>query len=330
MTRRFTFLVHPLVRPARWCGAVRSGSTGVVFGRRGVQIPYDVGLYARVGFGDVEGWIMGVPLLPDELLADQSRALDAMERAVQLAAPVRAVGLGSVLSVVAGRGEALSERCGLPVTTGNAATAWAATSLTRRVARERGIGRVAVVGGKGAVGRVVASLLRDELDVFVDPEDLRAFPLVVGANTTGAFLPPDALSPTAILVDVSLPRTLSGPPPPRMTVLAGELVALPPGWRRDGWGWIFHVLAGYGVGGVYACLLEPLILAQLGRTEPFAQGRRVEVEAVREFGRAAEAAGFRPVARRLAGAALRLGGASGRVLGQSPRQVTDGPGVPRG
>lgn len=315
--RRFTFLVHPLVRPARWCGAVRTGASGVVFGTRGVRVPDDVGLYCKVGFEDVEGWIMGVPLLPDELLADQGRALDAMERAVQLAAPVRTVGLGSVLAVVAGRGEALQERCGLPVGTGNAATAWAAAAITRQVAREKGVGKVALVGGKGAMGRALATVLREDLDVVVDPQDLKAYPLVVGASSTGAVLAPDALGPSTVLVDVSLPRTLSGPPRADTTVLAGELVALPPGWRRDGWGTIFHVLAGYGLRGVYACLLEPLIAARLGRTEPFAQGRRVEAEAVKEFGRAAEAAGFRPALRRLGGAAVRIGGASGR-----PAQLT--------
>jgi predicted amino acid dehydrogenase len=257
----------------------------------------DVAEYCRVGFEDVEGVVVGVPLLPDELLADQGRALAWMERAVQVAAPVGHVGLGSVLAVVAGRGVALSEACGLPVTTGNAATAWAASTVTLRVANGR---PVAVLGGRGAVGRAIADVLvADGLSVAVDPVDVGAYEVVVGAHTTGGVLAPSALHPRATLIDVALPPTLSGPPPPGVQVLAGESIALPKGWRRNGWGYLFHLLAGYGLRGVYACLLEPLLAARTGRSGPFAQGRRVDVASVRALGTAAAEAGFEPRIRRL-------------------------------
>lgn len=299
--KRFTFLVHPLVPIARRAGAVRTLKTGLILTGRPARIPEDVGEYARVGFGDVEGVVMGVPLLPDELLADQERALVAMERAVQLAAPVGQVGLGSVLAVVAGRGQALQEACGLPVTTGNVATTWAALDITRRVGRERGLGEVAVLGGRGAVGRALADLLKADFDVVVDPPDLAAHPFVVGAHTSGQFLDPGVLAPGAVLVDVSLPRTLSGPPRPDCTAYAGESVTLPPGWRRDVWGHLFHLLAGYGPRSVYACLLEPLVGASLGRREPFAQGRRIDPAAIRAFGAEVERMGFRPELKPLPG-----------------------------
>lgn len=290
--KRFTFLVHPLVPLARHLSGVPTARTHLVFGTAPARIPEDVATYCRVGFEGVEGVIVGVPLLPDQLLSDQSRALVGMERAVQEAAPVGFVGLGSVLSAVAGRGRPLQDACGLPVTTGNAATAWAAVHIARSAA---GTGRrVAVLGGNGAVGRVIAELLRPDFDVGVDPQDLREWPLIVGAHSSGGGVDPARLAHGTTLVDVALPRTLSGPAPHGVTVLAGESVALPPGWRRDGWGWLFHLVAGYGLRSVYACLLEPLIALRIGRSEPFAQGRRVEVEAVREFGAAAEAAGFRP------------------------------------
>ncbi|MDP2317574.1 MAG: hypothetical protein Q8P41_32110 [Pseudomonadota bacterium] len=291
----FVFLVHPLVPAARRLAALRTGRLRMLAtGRPTID---DVAVYCRVGFGDVEGVVMGVPLLPDELLADQARALAWMERGVQIAAPVGHVGLGSVLAVVAGRGTALAEACGLPVTTGNAATAWAATAITGRVAAGRPI---AVLGGRGAVGRAVADVLAaDGHQVAVDPIDVSRYEVVVGAHTTGGVLAPSALHPRATLVDVALPPTLSGPPPEGVTVLAGESIALPRDWRRDGWGHFFHIVAGYGWGGVYACLLEPLIAARLGRSTPFAQGRRLDVAAVRAFGAAAEAAGFHPRIRRL-------------------------------
>ena len=294
---RFVFLVHPLVPAARRLAALRTFRPRLLL--TGKPTIDDVAVLCRVGFGDVEGAVVGVPLLPSELLADQERALAWMERGVQIAAPIGQVGLGSVLAVVAGRGAALGEACGLPVTTGNAATAWAACSVVRRVAGERPI---AVLGGRGAVGRAVAELLTEEgHSVVLDPPEVGAFEVVVGAHTTGGVLAPEALHPRATLIDVALPPTLSAPPPPGVTVLAGESVALPRGWRRDAWGHVFHLVAGYGWRSVYACLPEPLISARIGRSAPFAQGRRLDVQAVRAFGAAAEEAGFVPEIRRMHG-----------------------------
>jgi predicted amino acid dehydrogenase len=253
----------------------------------------DVAEIARVGLGDVEGVVVGVPMLPDQLLADQALALRMMERAVQIAAPVQFVGLGSVLAAVAGRGAALQEACGIPVTTGNAATAWTAAEVVKRVAAGR---PVAVLGGRGAVGKAIADQLPGAV---LDPDDVRAFPVVVGASTTGGVLAPDALAPGATLVDVALPPTLTGPPADGVTVLAGESLSLPPGWRRDAWGHVFHLVAGYGWRSVYACLIEPLLALRVDRRAPFAQGRRVRAEDVRAFGDAAMAAGFAPELRPL-------------------------------
>lgn len=299
MTRRFAFLVHPLVPWARRLAGVRTLKPRLALGLDDGTALDDVAELARVGFGDVEGVIIGVPLLPAQLLADQALALRAMERAVQIAAPVQFVGLGSVLAAVAGRGAPLQEACGIPVTTGNAATAWCAAEVTRRVARGRPVG---VLGGRGAVGRAIAELLVEEgLEVVLDPQDVRAFPVLVGAHTTGGVLDPARLAPNATLVDVALPPTLSGPPPPGVTVYAGESLALPKGWRRDVWGHVFHVAAGYGWRHVYACLLEPLVALHEGRTTPFAQGRRVHLADVRAFGRAMKALGFAPELRRVRG-----------------------------
>ncbi len=292
MKRRFAFLVHPLVPSARRLQGLRTGRPGLAVGRDDGTRLDDISVLARVGLDDVEGVVMGVPLLPDQLLGDQALALRAMVRAAQLAAPVQFIGLGSVLAAVAGRGAALEEACGIPVTTGSAATAWTACEVVRKVADGR---PVAVLGGRGAVGRAIAERLeRGGLRVGIDPDDVAAWPVVVGASTTGGVLAPAALGPGAILVDVALPPTLTGPPPPGVRVYAGESLRLPAGWRRDGWGHLFHVVAGYGWGSVYACLIEPMLALRTGRARPFAQGRRVRAEDVDAFGEAAIAAGFTP------------------------------------
>lgn len=297
--KRFAFLVHPLIPLALRLSGVPTLRPGLLLGTRAPRIPDDVEIYCRLGLDDVEGVVVGIPMLPAELLADQALALRAMERAAQIASPARVIGLGSVLAVVAGRGQALQEACGLPVTTGNVATTWAALHITRAAAKLHGAHRITVLGGRGAVGRAMAELLRADFDVTVDPPTLDGARFIVGANTSGTFLDPSAIARDAVIVDVSLPRTLSGRPRPDTVVYAGESVALPPTWRRDGWGYLFHIVAGYGVDSVYACLLEPLIAARLGRSEPFAQGRRIDVSAVRAFGAAAEAAGFRPELKRI-------------------------------
>ncbi len=299
MAKRFAFLVHPLVPAARRLAGLRTARVALAAGSPGCLD--DVSVLARLGFEDIEGVIMGVPLLPDEVLADQSRALAFMERAVQLAAPVQFIGLGSVLAVVAGRGEALQDSTGVPVTTGNAATAWSASEVVLRVLQEERVPRdqvVAILGGRGSVGRAIGERLRAKgVEIAYDPEDVGAHRVIVGASTTGGVLAPEALRPGCTLVDVALPPTLTGPAPARVRVLAGESLSLPPAWRRDGWGHLFHVVAGYGHASVYACLVEPLLALRTGRAAAFAQGRRVRAEDVEAFGAAATAAGFVPELR---------------------------------
>ncbi len=277
--------------------AVRTFRPAVALGVRRADALGDVAVLTRLSFAGIDGLVIGVPMLPAELLADQALALSAMERAVQEAAPVEFVGLGSVLSVVAGRGTALQQACGLPVTTGNAATAWAATGVVKQLAARRPeLRRIAVLGGRGTVGRAVATLLDEDLrrvEIVVDPQDVRTCDMVVGAHTTGGTLSPSAY-PEGVLVDVALPPTFSGAALPGCAVYAGESVRLPAGWRRDGWGGLFHLVAGYGWNSVYACLLEPLVALAVGRATPWAQGKRLEARDVRAFGEAAEKLGLRP------------------------------------
>ena len=120
--------------------------------------------------GVAEGAVVGVPMTPEDLLVDQDRAVDRMARAVALAGPVQAVGLGSLCAVVAGRGEALADRLDVPVTNGGAATAWALLDNVRSLlARVGGQRPVAVVGARGPVGKaVVECLIADGFQVRVD------------------------------------------------------------------------------------------------------------------------------------------------------------------
>ena len=64
--------------------------------------------------------------------------------------------------------------------------------------------------------------------------------------------------------------------------------------RRGGWGGLYHLLAGYGPSQVFACLIEPLVLALSKREAPYSIGRTLDPAAVQAFGVAAQAAGFVP------------------------------------
>ncbi|MEC7946530.1 MAG: hypothetical protein VX265_03120, partial [Myxococcota bacterium] len=45
---------------------------------------------------------------------------------------------------------------------------------------------------------------------------------------------------------------------------------------------------------VYACLIEPLVMAAQGRREPYSLGRQLDPDDVVRFGEAASAYGFAP------------------------------------
>jgi len=118
--------------------------------------------------------------------------------------------------------------------------------------------------------------------------------VIVGAGPTGGTVPASAIAPGAVVVDVAIPGTLVGPPGPSVHVLAGEALDYPSHWRKGFWGWLYHVLSGYGPSQVFACLIEPLVLAVEGRTEPYSIGRRLDPKDVNAFGTAARQLGFSP------------------------------------
>lgn len=309
---RFAFIVHALAPLQRRIMGVRALQAGLALGAEDGTAFHRVSRLCTLRLdGVAEGVVIGLALDPEQLLVDQERALRRLHRAVNLAGDVEAVGLGSLCAVVAGRGEGLAARVTVPVTTGAAATAWALHRNVRRILEVRGEDRVALVGVRGPVGGAVARLLAEEgVTVHVDAtrraaragltgfesaeEAVRDVPVVVGAGPTGASLDPAALAREAVVVDVAIPDTVRPPLPEGVTVYAGEAVKPPPGWHGGFWGRLYQVFAGYGPTQVFACLIEPLVLAVEGRGRPYALGRRLRPEVVREFGRGAEALGFQP------------------------------------
>lgn len=322
----FTFVVHALAPAHRVFLGVRARRPLLMAGLSEGEEFDAVFPICELGLGNLTGVVVGSALGPEQMLVDQERALVRMERAVGVAEAwahkrqrrLAAVGLGSLCAVVAGRGTALAERVEPPVTTGGAATAWALWKNAREAtcaqfASGRAPSHVAVVGSRSPVGRVVASLLaeggvpvkvdhkrtasalRDRGVTHAPPDQLfEGCPVVVGAGPTGGSLPASLLPPRTVVVDVAIPSTFTGARPSGVVELAGEAVSLPQAWFRDGWAHAYHLLAGYGPRQVFACVIEPLVLASTGRTEPYAQGRALSEQTVRAFGDAASGLGFSP------------------------------------
>ena len=309
---RFCFVVHALSRVHRGIMGVPSGRVGLITQTRDGTGPEDVLPVCTFRLeGVAEGVVVGVPMTQEDLLSDQDRAVDRMQSAVALAGDVDAVGLGSLCAVVGGRGEALARRIDVPVTNGGAATAWALLENVRTVCRLRGVSTVSVVGARSPVGQaVIRCLLDDGLSVRVDHPRaakgldvevcqgaeavVRDAEVIVGAGPTGGTVGAEHVAPNTVVVDVAIPGTLRGRPHPSVLVMAGEAVSFPVNWKRGVWGWLYHVLSGYGPGQVFACLIEPLVLALSDREEPFSVGRTLAAADVEQFGAAARGLGFEP------------------------------------
>lgn len=258
---------------------------------------------------EIEGIVISIPLLPDEMISDQQRALHFLHHAYRTALArygfIDAVGLGSLCSVVASRGTELQKLIPVPVTTGNAATAWCLYEHARKKKTEAPI---AILGSLSPVGQVLTELLHREGCVLrVDkkraarrhklhhgnPEDIVGdVPLVFGCGPTGPMIDGTALSAHAEVIDVALPNSIRGSG--HNMVYQGEGMSMPRSWRRGFWGPMYHLVSGYGWNTVLACLIEPLILVSEQRDTSFAIGVRIDPQAVLDFGRGATALGFLP------------------------------------
>lgn len=257
----------------------------------------------------IEGVVMSIPLLPDEMIEDQEYTLSLLHRAYRLALAeygnIDAVGLGSLCSVVASRGVELQKMIPVPVTTGNAATAWC---LYAHIQEKSVTGPIAVLGSLSPVGQVLCRLLHQEGYVLrVDKkraakrygwhhgsaeEIVQGASLVVGCGPTGPVVDGERLEPNAEVIDVALPGSIRGVV--HNMVYQGEGMSMPGSWKRGFWGPLYHLVSGYGWNTVLACLLEPLMVVSLNRKDGLALGSKIDPQAVLDFGAEAERLGFAP------------------------------------
>ena len=112
-----------------------------------------------------EGWILSVPMLPNDMRGKGRQGATRMIRdAADMAVADGAsrLGLGAFTSIVTRGGEAVTGR-GVPITSGNTLTTVSAVKSLETLARRSGIAleqaHVAVVGASGAIGRLAAMML---------------------------------------------------------------------------------------------------------------------------------------------------------------------------
>lgn len=112
-----------------------------------------------------EGWILSVPMLPEDMQGDGRKLAAKMVRDgvdLALANGASRVGLGAFTSIVTRGGDMVTGR-GVPITSGNTLTTISAVqgieAMAQRSGIDMGAAHVVVVGASGAIGRLASLML---------------------------------------------------------------------------------------------------------------------------------------------------------------------------
>lgn len=274
-----------------------------------------------------EGIVHYMPLTAEEMLA-QPRAI--AQRVIEGVDSLKAqgaqlVGLGGFTAIVGNRGLQTLERTGVPVTTGNSLTAYAAyrnvLESMQRLEVKPEDSEVAVVGYPGSIALAIARLLgrdgcrlrlihrggaeqarqgleylpqalreRVRLSNDIEPcyDEVRFY---VAATSSGGIIDPYRLAPGTVVVDAALPRDVMPYRRDRRDILIidGGLVSAGTSLR---FGAESMGLAPKKF--LNGCLAETLVLGLEGRAEAFSIGRELPEDKVLEIGQLAESHGLFP------------------------------------
>lgn len=265
-----------------------------------------------------EGWFIGCPLTPKQMLEDVDLAYKRITECAILAAELGAkiIGLGAFTSVVGDGGITVAERSPIAVTTGNSYTVATAIEGTLRACDQVGLDRsrstLAVVGATGSIGKTCAKILSQDFartlivgrdlerarlvaqdiagsEATIDLETIRAADVIVTVTSSdAAVIEPVHLRPGAIVCDVARPRDVSvrvAKERPDVLVIEGGVVSVPGDVE-------FGIDFGFPRKTAYACMSETFMLALENRPENFTLGKNVSVEQVAETQRLAQKHGF--------------------------------------
>ena len=273
----------------------------------------------------VKGWFIAAPYTPRRMmeLPEQvvyRKIIQTGRMAERLGA--RILGLGAFTSVIGDAGLTIARRLDVPVTTGDAYTIANAVQSIREAARLMDIplqnATAAVVGASGAIGRVCAELLvedvahlyligrqeksllelrerlsglgRGKLIVSTKMDVLAKAQLILTVTSAvHDVIHPEYLLPGSVVCDVARPRDVSA-----MVAAARDDILVIDGGMVDVPGPVdFHFNFGFPPGKSYACMAETMALALEGRFEDYTLGKYITRERVDEITAIAEKHGFR-------------------------------------
>ncbi|HEB65615.1 MAG TPA: shikimate dehydrogenase [Chloroflexi bacterium] len=284
------------------------------------------GITSQATGKQIKGWFVACPFTPQRMLELPERTvyrkiIQTGRLAEKLGAQM--LGLGAFTSVVGDGGITIARALDVPVTTGDAYTVAIAVDAVREAARLMEIDMreavAAVVGATGAIGRVCAELLADEVaelylvarrkpplemlrehiqagDVSarvhasVDMGVLRHVDLILTVTSAvDTVIDPRTLKPGSVVCDVARPRDISAQVAAQrddILVIDGGMVEVP--GPVD-----FHFDFGFPPGKAYACMAETMALTLEGRFEDYTLGKHITRQRVDEIAAIASKHGFR-------------------------------------
>jgi len=273
----------------------------------------------------IKGWFVACPYTPRRMLELPEKTvyrkiIETGHLAERLGAGI--LGLGAFTSVVGDAGVTIAEALDVPVTTGDSYTVSLAVESVRKAADIMDIpiscATTAVVGATGAIGKVCAELLADEvgelylvgrradalealrerwqptakarLHVSTSLDVLRRAQLILTVTSAiHDIIRPEDLMPGAVVCDVARPRDVSA-----MVAAARDDILVIDGGMVDVPGPVnFHFNFGFPPGKSYACMAETMALALEGRFEDYTLGKEISRARVEEISQIAAKHGFR-------------------------------------
>jgi fatty aldehyde-generating acyl-ACP reductase len=274
---------------------------------------------------EIKGWFIACPYTPTRMMELPEKTVyrkitQTGHLAEKLGAQI--LGLGAFTSVVGDAGITIAKNLDVPVTTGDSYTVAVAVDSIRKAADEMDIpltnATAAVVGATGAIGRVCAELLADdvaelylvgrrqtaleelrdrlkntakaELKVSTKMDVLHDAHLILTVTSAvHDVIYPEHLLPGSVVCDVARPRDVSA-----MVAAARDDILVIDGGMVDVPGSVnFHFNFGFPPGKAYACMAETIALALEGRFEDYTLGKNITRSQVDEIAGIAVKHGFR-------------------------------------
>ena len=273
----------------------------------------------------VKGWLIACPYTPKRMLelpeaTVYRKIIQTGHLAERLGADL--LGLGAYTSVVGDAGITVARALEIPVTTGDSYTIAMAVEAVRQAAGVMGIplesATAAVVGATGAIGKVCAELLAEDvgelyligrraealdelraslngnararLHTSTSMDVLRKAQLILTVTSAlHEVIRPEYLQPGAVVCDVARPRDVSA-----MVAAARDDILVIDGGMVDVPGPVdFHFNFGFPPGKAYACMAETMALTLEGRLEDYTLGKAITRAQVEDITAIAKKHGFR-------------------------------------